>query len=621
MEKIDNYTLLKLLKNHLFYDIYLTSKDGTETKYVTLVLDKSKVDKKNILFIDREISILKDIAHPNIIKFIENKENPKFVYIILEYCNGGNLQKCLEQYVSENYKGFSEEIVQYLMKQIIDALKYIYNKGIIYRNIKLDNILINYGDEKDKKNNNLMKSQIKIIDFGFAKYLKKGQLAYTVLGSPYYMSPLLLDRYKNKNNELGYDEKEDIWSLGIVFYELLIGKSPFDADDFDELVEKVEEGIFKIPLTLSKEAVSFINSMIKYDPNKRLTIDELSKHDFLQKNVKEFGKNEVEIINIRQTNFIRIDDYELIKFIKRGITDDYIAYKKGTETKYFCKLIEKELYIESLQKCIEGEISILKEINHPYIIKFIDKKESSDYLFVILEYCNGENLGIVLEKYVNENGKGFSEEIVQYLMRQIIDAFKYLHNKGIIHRDIKLGNIMLNYENKKNKNIMKATIKIIDFGFAKHLRKDELAYSVMGSPINMSPIILKCHSENKGIVNTGYDEKEEIWSLGTIFYELLIGKSPFDSDDMEELVEKVEKGIYTIPSSLSKETVSFMNSMLQYDSSKRLSLNELYEHNFLKKDVKEFNKIDINEIKYLMNDSEIEINTKSNDLIWKIVGN
>ena len=135
----------------------------------------------------------------------------------------------------------------------------------------------------------------------------------------------------------------------------------------------------------------------------------------------------------------------------------------------------------------------------------------------------------------------------------------------------------------------------------------------------MSPIILKKLCGNTNTRKVGYGIKEDIWSLGSIFYTLLIGKSPFDADNMSDILGKVEKGIYMIPSTLSKEAISFMNSMLQYDSNKRLTIEKLCEHKFLKKNVKEFSKIDINEIKDLLKGTYIEINTKSNDLISKLV--
>ena len=198
----------------------------------------------------------------------------------------------MEKYKTDNKKALPEEIVQHIMRQIVDGMKYLYDKEIMHRHINLDNILINYEEENDKKNNNIMKAKIKIIDFGFSKYLKHGDLTYTVLGSPINMSPILLRKLNSSKNhkKIGYDQREDIWSLGTICYELLVGKSAFDSEDMDELVHRVEHGDYHVPITLSKEAISFINCMLQYEPSKRLSYDKLSSHKFLTKNIKEFTK-------------------------------------------------------------------------------------------------------------------------------------------------------------------------------------------------------------------------------------------------------------------------------------------------------------------------------------------
>jgi serine/threonine protein kinase len=285
MKKIDDYTLISKTQQESFWKIYLTSKEGTETKYATKLIKKKNIWNNDRTYIDREISILKDINHPNLVKLIEVKENTEYIYIIFEYCNGGDLQSFLDKYVKENNKGLSEEIVQYLMKQLIDGFKYLHNKRIIHRDIKLYNILINYDDENDKLNSNIMKARIKITNFEVSKYLQKGQLTKSIVGTPLNMSPLLLNKQlgDENNKNKGYDTKEDIWSLGISFYQLLIGKSPFDADNMSDILGKVEKGIYMIPSTLSKEAISFMNSMLQYDSNKRLTIEKLCEHKFLKK--------------------------------------------------------------------------------------------------------------------------------------------------------------------------------------------------------------------------------------------------------------------------------------------------------------------------------------------------
>ena len=115
-------------------------------------------------------------------------------------------------------------------------------KKILHRDLKSDNILINYDNEDDKKNNNIIKGKIKIIDFGFARYLTK-ELAGSAIGTPIYMDPgILLKLNKDKNYaNYAYDEKADIWSLGIICYELLVGKSAYDAESMKELLKKIKK--------------------------------------------------------------------------------------------------------------------------------------------------------------------------------------------------------------------------------------------------------------------------------------------------------------------------------------------------------------------------------------------
>ena len=206
-------------------------------------------------------------------------------------------------------------------------------------------------------------------------------------------------------------------------------------------------------------------------------------------------------------------------------------------------------------------------------------------------------------------------------MRQIISAFKYIHGIKIIHRDINLDNVLINYESEKDKeelNLMKATAKIIDFGFACFINKSSLLYNLLGSPISIDPIILRKKlnsNNNKKARQLGYDD---IWSLGTICYEMLIGKSAFDAEDMDELVEKIENGTYTVPTNLSKEVISFINGMLQYDSKARLTCKELSNHPFLTKEVKDFQPIDMQKVFKKVDDKKFKINVKQNKSIWEI---
>ena len=179
----------------------------------------------------------------------------------MEYCNGGDLENFFEKYMNENQKPFSEEIVQHIMRQLLEANNYLNNKKIIYRNFKLENILIHYEDEDDLKENNILKAKIKITDFSFSRYLKKGDLANTIIGTPFNMSPILINKLNKVPNYkfTNYDKKEDIWSLGTICYRLLTGEETFDSEDIDELYQKINKGDYLVPITLSKETISFLS--------------------------------------------------------------------------------------------------------------------------------------------------------------------------------------------------------------------------------------------------------------------------------------------------------------------------------------------------------------------------
>ena len=322
-------------------------------------------------------------------------------------------------------------------------------------------------------------------------------------------------------------------------------------------------------------------------------------------------------------------DFKFLRLLGQGSFGDIYLTQKGKDSKLIAaKILNKSDYKGAWKKMLEREKQLLKEMNHPNIIKYYNELEGEDdkYYYLFMEYCNGGNLKEALDKYKSKYKKeNFSLETVQYLMRKIIQGVKYIHSKNVVHRDIKLENILLSFNTEddiKNLNIKNAEVKIIDFGVARKLDSKGEASTITGSPFTMDPLILKQHVTKKEKIDE-YDERVDIWSLGVIFYQLLTGKKLFKVKTLEELMAKVEEGNYTIPikTLLYKETISFINLMLQYNKEKRYSLNELCEHNFITKEIKHFNKInieDINQIIYLIDENGLNINTKNNDPIYRI---
>ena len=291
---VDNLILTKSLGKGSFGEVFLTKKvNGTEL-YATKRMDRAEYDKpENNKRLINEISILQKIRHPNIVKLIEIKKTKSHIYIVTEFCNGGSLFQNLNKYIKAHRKAFSEEIVQYIMRQLVSAINYLHKNKILHRDLKLDNILVNFPTDNDKNNLNMLAAQVKLIDFGFATKLKSSHnnLTNTILGTPSNMEPHMLRNMENNQQSLqGYDGKVDIWSLGTLCYEMLVGNMTFYGRNMNELYEKVKKGNYKLPIWLSKEAISFLNGMLQYDSKKRFSSDDLLKHDFLIKNVKDFQK-------------------------------------------------------------------------------------------------------------------------------------------------------------------------------------------------------------------------------------------------------------------------------------------------------------------------------------------
>ena len=333
---------------------------------------------------------------------------------------------------------------------------------------------------------------------------------------------------------------------------------------------------------------------------------------------------------------LKLSDLRLGKKLGNGVFGEVFESKiAGSDVIYATKKLEKSKYMKNPKayRYLENEINILNSTNHENIIKLYNSElEDRKFKYLITEYCNGGDLDNILEHYMKEKNRPFSEEEVQYIMRQLVSGIKYLHSKGknkweILHRDLKLENILLHFDNEDdrvNKRILKAKIKIIDFGFARYL-KDELATSVLGSPMFMDPKILLKLNKIYNTNDFAYDAKVDIYSLGIICYNLLTGHPIFDVQKMEDLVKKTEEGKFQISASLSYETISFLNYMIRYDPKKRLDINQLSMHSFITDDVKNFTKIDRKELKDNLERSHLVFNTKAsyvdkflNDIIKKL---
>ena len=220
--------------------------------------------------INKEINILKDLDHPNILKVYEFYSSEKYIYIINELCTGGEL---FDKIVDVKY--FSESVACNIMRQLLSAVAYCHEKGVIHRDLKPENILIESSEEKDKEF-----FHIKVIDFGTCEILKKKKLTEQI-GTSFYIAPEVL-----KN---GYNEKCDLWSCGVILYILLCGSPPFYGKNEKEIFKKILDGNFsfrhKIWNKISTEGKNLVLKLLQVNPMKRLSAQEALEDVWFKKNI------------------------------------------------------------------------------------------------------------------------------------------------------------------------------------------------------------------------------------------------------------------------------------------------------------------------------------------------
>ena len=270
------------------------------------------------------------------------------------------------------------------------------------------------------------------------------------------------------------------------------------------------------------------------------------------------------------------------------------------------KVIKKDKENELDEQEIRNEIDILKKLSHPNIVKIYEFYISENHYYIITEYCReGELFSYIKNKY--------SERQLAVLFYQVFSGLWYLHENKILHRDIKLENIMIDgKENDKETGEELFWVKIIDFGTAKLFEKNKKEKDVVGSSYYIAPEVLK----------QSYNEKCDTWSVGVILYMTLVGRAPFDGKDDEEIIYKINSVDYNKNEPRlvkhSPEVRDLVSKLLDKDTEKRYSAKEALNHPWFKKYGGRalFSNFDEEEIKpYINNLLKYTFNSKIQQLV------
>jgi len=222
------------------------------------------------------------------------------------------------------------------------------------------------------------------------------------------------------------------------------------------------------------------------------------------------------------------------------------------------KSINKEYLSEEKQKNkVMHEVGILLRLNrHPNVVKLFETFETGRHILLVMELCAGGDL----LNYVRKRKK-LDELSAKYLFKQLIEGLGYLHSKNVLHRDIKLDNILLDG---------KGMVKIADFGVSKQVRPNEIMREQCGTPAYIAPEIIR---------DRGYQGfKADLWSAGVVLYAMLYGTVPFKANNMQDLHKLILQAKYNLKDEISESAKTLLRALLEPDPIKRLTIKQVLSH-------------------------------------------
>lgn len=621
LKQIKNYRLTRDIGKGATATVYEAVDDTTNKIFAVKSIASSKLQDKRVMEnFKRELKLLHGLNHPNIIKVKGVEKTVNNIYLILEYCNGGNLYEYSYAYRKKNNAPLPEKYVQKIIRQLIEGLEYMHRSRTVHRDVKLENILINFitspntvipGGMPHKidyqfTDEELNSISIKIADLGYARELEGGEVASTICGTPITMAPDIINLFDgDKAKDHKYNNKVDLWSLGAITYELIVGRPPFYASNYKMLFEEVMNGKYTLPknLKISIEAITFINGLLQFFAEKRMSWQQINDHPFIKSEMSNFMF--IDLMgyesNYQNPQQLQIDTKDCENFV-------WLNFKTKTEDLPLDK-IDKSIYHNPIIETIKKEISIKDR-----------KSEESPQKEVTSEddYKSAENeINLGDDDYVMEKCEKNKEELKNNL--ELIHKTKTEFNLDIKNENLITGNsnqlenelskINDNENLKKNDNVNSSN-RVFDRIFSE--MKQELKNSKncsISKDENKNPN--KCESEiisKEDTFNQFYEDKSKNTD-GDILLNII--------NNPENKIEVEVKSAKTENFSIKKEEainnlVNLNNEIISNDIYEEKILNKNNSEEFLYSEVEKNNNVlcEPNNINYFLPEPPKELKTE-----------
>ncbi|XP_072549117.1 uncharacterized protein [Salminus brasiliensis] len=523
-EVVDN------ISNGTFGQIHLATSERYPKQVAVKTMDCKQMSPAFISkFLPRKIEILKAVTHPHIIKVHDIIESPhRDVFIVMEAAKMDLHQKIQELHhipITQAKKWFA---------QLVSAVVYLHQQDIVHRDLKCSNVLLT------------AEHKIKLTDFSLARVSKGPDLSETYCCTPHYAAPEVL---------LGkpYDpKKSDVWSLGVILYNMVTGSRPFKDSNLRQLPRLQRKPLtFPAGIPVERSCQDFISYMLQSVPFFRPSVTEVAEHPWLQE------RNEKET-----DQALKSLGFDVVGTISKG---SFAKVKLVTSTRYpnqvAIKIMDcKQMAPGFVSKFLPREIAILKGVTHPHIVKVHEIFEiPNKHVFVVMEAATTDLHRKIKKLHhipITQAKKWFA---------QLVSAVVYLHQQDIVHRDLKCSNVLLTAEDQ---------IKLTDFSFGCVSKGPDLSETYCCTPHYAAPEVL---------LRKPYDpKKSDVWSLGVILYNMVTGSRPFNDTNLRQLPHLQRKPL-TFPAGIPVERScqDLISYMLQSVPFFRPSATEVAEHPWL----------------------------------------
>jgi serine/threonine protein kinase len=364
-QKIGDYVLLNKLGKGQFAEVWKGINEKNKKTYAIKQMRKYPIISNPLLerLLNTEVSIMNEITHPNILHLHDFLESENNYYLVMDYCNKGDF----EQYLfKQPGRCLNEVEAVFYLKQIINGFQELYKRNILHRDFKLANLFLN--------------DDIVVIgDFGFARC--GNEMAQTKLGSPVTMAYEIM--MADPHEEIKYDNKADLWSIGIVYYQILFGKPPFVGMTVPNLIRDIKNKVGKItfPKEISDESKDLINRLLIPDPQKRISWQEVFQHPLFEKfQIKSSSTLDSFLKKIGSLISNKIDEEFFQNKQKKNFSENFDFMHQNNLIKYKTKLTPKNIS-ENPQlkksKTVVTDEEVLNELDFRY------RHEKNKILFLI----------------------------------------------------------------------------------------------------------------------------------------------------------------------------------------------------------------------------------------------